>query len=227
MLRTLTVLLLCGLVACGTDETASTDDTDAVVDDGTHPLVPDEFKALWNTEGSCKTEFGDGDQMYMIFEGRVEADGTLTGTERVWWFYADEPESKDCVDTFALSGVALAGEPAALGCTSCEEFYQTRRTLTEDTCRQRYNRVYREDDDGLYQRLMFDTLNEFNDQPNEDDKIGVFHEEKDFFSSGYVTKLYAAETGSKIIPDGEVFGPPATYKWIGRRCQVTWGGGGG
>lgn len=219
------LVLVTLLTACTGEETDSViDDTEVTDQDSPHPLVPEEFKNLWNTEGDCSTEFGDGNQMYMIFEGRVDADGSLTGTEQVWWFYRNRPPEDDCVDTFSISGTDIPGSAESLGCVGCEEFYDVRREITENNCRTNYERVYREDDDGLYQRLMFDTLNEFNDQPNENNKVAVFHEQKKWRDEGYETKLYAGEDGSRITPDGAEHGPPASYRWIGRRCQVGWGG---
>ena len=224
-MRTVWIVSLVALAACAGDEPADTtgvDDTNDIVDDS-HPLVPDEFKFVWNTDGECSNEWGSGDQMYMIFEGRVDAAGNFSGTEQVWWFFADEPDENDCVDTFELTGTALVGDPASLGCSSCEEFYRVTRTLTTDNCNSRqYNRVYREDDSGgLYQVLMIDTKNEFNDQPNENDKIGVFHESWNILRKEYETSLYAADDGSLIVPSGEEFGPPADYKWIGNRCHAA------
>lgn len=217
LVRTLTIALLLA-AACTTDTPGTDTDTDVGTLDDTHPLVPKEFAHLWNTEGGCSTEFGDGDQVYMIFDGKVDADGVLTGTEKLWWFYSGQEESADCVDTFSLSGVTIDSDPT---CSSCEEFYDARRELVEDNCKSNsYAQIYRSDEDGYYQRLMFDTLNEINDQPNEDDKIGVFHQEKGWRNDDLVTKLYASERGSIIIPDGEAHSAPATYRWIGKRCQV-------
>lgn len=229
-MRLLPALLLLAAAGCKTTDAGDDDDTTSdtdPVDDGTHPLVPDEFELLWNVDGECSNEFGDGDQVYVLFEGSVDAEGNLTGTERVWWFYADAPWDEDCVDTWELTGTRVDGEPGALGCNGCEEFYMTRRVRTQDNCSENYDRIYRTDNDGHYQLLMIDTLNEFNDEPNEDNKIGVFHEEKQFGGNNYITKLYASENGSWIAPQGEAHGPPADYRWIGRRCQVSWGGGGG
>ena len=224
------LVLLALLTGCAGEKTDATDgatDDSDTIDDGTPPLVPEEFANLWNTSGECSNEFGDGDKMYMVGEARAEADGSFTATEKVWFFYADEPNSEDCVDTFELSGNAVFGDPGELGYVSAEEFYDVRREFVENNCNERYNRIYRSDDDGLYQRLMIDTLNEFNDQPNENSKISIFHEERNFFGEGYVSKSYAQENGSKITPDGETYGPPASYRWIGTRCNVAFGGGGG
>lgn len=218
-------ILALSAIACGSPSASTTDpgDTDSVQDDS-HPLVPEEYALLWNTEGSCSNEFGDGDQMYMIFDGEVDADGNFSGTEQVWWFFAGEDESKDCVDTFALSGTAVTGDPTALGCVSCEEFYTVRRTITENNCNSnQYARVYQEDDDGLLQNLMIDTLNEFNDSPNEDNRIGVFHEEWNIVQKKYTTKMYAAGPDSQITPSGSEHGPPAAYRWVGDRCHISWG----
>jgi len=226
MLRAASLILLLA-TGCSSDPTDATEDTDTVVDDGTHPLVPEEFELLWNTSGECSNEFGDGDQIYVIGEATVDEAGHLTATERVWWFYADQPNEADCVDTFSIEGDALQGDPSQLGYAGGEEIYDVRREFVETNCGERYGRIYRSDDDGLYQRLMFDTLNEFNDEPNEDDKLGVFHEERDYFGEGYVTKIYANEPGSVVIPKTETHGAPADYRWIGKRCQVAFGGGGG
>jgi hypothetical protein len=222
------IVLLSWGVAC----TGGTPDSDAADTDGgdsaeSDSIVPEEYKFLWNTEGSCSTEFGAGHQMYMLFTGRLEADGTLTGTERVWWFYADKGPEADCVDTFELSGSLVTGEPESLGCASCEHFYTVRRNRTDDQCGERYSSIYRTDDEGLWQTVMLDTLNEFNDQPNEDNRVGVFHEEKQWGGQNYVTKLYAAETGSELVPDGSSHLPPAGLLWHGKRCQMKFGGGGG
>ncbi|MFK7930367.1 MAG: hypothetical protein AB8H79_19420 [Myxococcota bacterium] len=229
-MRLILGVLFLSLSACTgdvTDGSDGTDGTDTNIDDGTHPLVPEEYKFLWNTDGECSTEFGDGNQMYMIFEGRLEADGSLTGTEQVWWFYADQGQEEDCVDTFELTGTRLSGSAESLGCVGCESFYQTRREITENNCRARYNGVYQSDDDGLYQRLMLDTLNEFNDQPNENNKVAVFHEERNWQGGGTSAKLYAGEDGSLLDPDTAVHDAPADIRWIGSRCQVSFGGGGG
>jgi hypothetical protein len=219
--------LFCGilLVGCsGSDEAepngTETDDSDSGVVDS---IVPDEYKFLWNTEGSCTTEFGAGNQMYMLFEGHLAADGTLEGTERVWWFYKDKGPEADCVDTFTLRGTVRTGDPSSQGCASCELFYDTRRTLTEDNCREKYGLVYRTDDAGLYQTLMMDTLNELNDQPNENNKVGVFHQEKQWGQENYITKLYASESGSALSPESEDYAPPAGLKWHGKRCQLKFG----
>lgn len=231
-MRCTPILLGClALVACAsTDATDGTDsDTDASTEDGPHPLVPEEFSLLWNTDGECSNEFGDGNQVYMIGEGRLETDGSLSVDERVFWFYADEPRSADCVDRFTVTASEeLVGDPADLGYSGGEHFYDVRRELTEEGCDDAdYRRLYRSDDDGLYQRLIFDTLNEFNDTPNENDKIAVWHEERNFFGEGYVTKEYAQEPGSVIEPDTDVHGPPATIRWIGKRCVIPFRGGGG
>lgn len=223
-MRWISVMLLLGAVGCESqgDDTEQPTESDPI-DDGTHPLVPDEYQYIWNTEGACSNEWGDGDQMHMIFEGRVDAEGNFSGSERVWWFYADEPIDKDCVDTFQLTGTRAQGDPTSLGCSSCDEFYLARRTLTTDNCgTNQYNRVYREDDDGLYQDLMLDTLTA-NGLPNPDNKIGVFHSEWNILRREYLTKLYANEEGSKLVPEGDEHAPPATYEWIGKRCHISWG----
>ena len=231
MARVLSLLLV--LTACGsstgTDDPDETDtDADTNSEDGPHPLAPEEFQLLWNTEGSCSTEFGDGDQIYMIGEGRLETDGSLVFTETVYWFFADEPRSADCKDVWTITGTELNGDPESLGYAGGEHFYDVRREISDAGCTSgtKYGSVYREDDDGYYQRLMFDLLNEFNDAPNE--KPAVFHEERNFFGQGYVTKLYASEPGSKLTPDdGSTHAPPAEIRWIGKRCVVARRGGGG
>ena len=86
-------LLILGMITvsgCNKDDDGGADsdtDTDTDTDPDYHPLVPEEYRYLWNTEG-CDTS--DGSQGASVYRNATEAtsDGNnFSTTENWYWFF--------------------------------------------------------------------------------------------------------------------------------------------
>ena len=208
------------LVSCdgATDtETQDTEDTGtAECSDNPDASVPEEYRCLWELSYSgCTTSRGGaGKQVYYLMEGRVEADGSISGESRIWWFYPDEWVATDCVDTVSLTGQRVVTDLERLGCGQCEEAFEVTRAVTQDSCSLGYNVLFEEDEDSiLHQTLLFDTHTS-NGDPNEEGKVLVFH--RTTSDQGVSTKEYAR---GNIVPDGAEHEAPYTFTWLGSRCM--------
>ena len=143
----------------------------------------------------------------------MDASGNISGESRIWWFYPDDWNATDCVDTVSLTGTPVVTDLERLGCSQCEEAYEVTREVTTDNCNLGYNVLFNEDEDGYYQTLLFDTKTP-DGQPQEDGNILVFHREVS--DKGESTKEYARGT---MTPEGAEHGPPYTFTWLGSVCR--------
>jgi len=213
------LLLIPALTACdGSQDTEDTDpDTDSPVQCADNPdaSVPEEYRCLWeSTYSGCTTSRGgEGRQIYYLMEGEVDAEGNITGSERIWWFYPDQWAATDCVDTISMSGGPITTDLERLGCGECEEAYEVRREVTVESCQLGYNILFEEDDDGLHQTLLMDTKTP-DGQPQEDGNILVF-QRTSTDGGGMKTEEYARGT---MVPTGQEHGPPYTFSWLGSAC---------
>lgn len=130
----------------------ATDDTDLTDPyGGCHPLIAEYLLELGKdpldasenglcfeliTTTPCTTRRGgEGTRVYRFLEdGRADADGNFSGTERWFWFSGNrETWDEDAVDTISYSGqtsVRFNGEQ--LNCVQCDEIYEATRTIVEN-----------------------------------------------------------------------------------------------
>lgn len=221
LVRTLLTLAGLGLAAsCGGDE-PSVDPTDGGGGGGgcannATADVPEAYRCLWegNYEGCTTSQGRQGRQLYWVIDGQVDADGKITGSERVWWFFPEEWNTDDCVDTLSLDGQEIVTDLERLGCATCEEAYSTVREVQTNNCNLGYNLLFDEDEEGLKQTLLFDTLTP-NGEPNEDNKILVLHRTTDENGSTS-TKEYAR---GNMTPEGAEHAAPYSFTWVGSACR--------
>jgi hypothetical protein len=180
--------------------------------------MPEAYECLWSDDG-CTTNTGaKGNQIYWQFEGRVEADGTLAGTETFWWFFATDGIEEDCVDKLEVTGKRRVTDPDLLGCSTCEEVYDVQKVESPEndlTCRGGYNLFFDQDRSTFSHTILVDT--KITDgSPNENGKTLVLHLKKDPRSGQYAIEEYAR---GNLVPDGAEHGPPGAYTWLGSKCQ--------
>ena len=140
------------------DETSSTDDTDEVDPyNGCHPLIAeylieqglDPLNAqenslcfTLNTTEPCTRRGGrEGTRVYRFMnDGRVDAEGNFSGTERWFWFGGHEDEwDEDEVDLLSYSGsTSFNYTGSQLSCVGCEELYEVTREVVENNTGTRY-----------------------------------------------------------------------------------------
>ena len=215
------LLAVLGLLGCnGSTETDDSDtDTDTDTAPDFHPLVPEEYRYLWNTEG-CETDDGMGATVYRYaVDGRSDGE-KFSVTEQWFWFFPEEGWDADCVDTFTMTGDLASFDYGQLGCSGCEEAYQVTRTLTESNCSINYSTLfgYEEPEDitvfeGV---LMFDSFTP-NEQPNEDNKMLVISGTRVKGNSYSMDIDYAR---GHAYGDNTDYFPPglASYDWVGDTC---------
>lgn len=210
------LFLLLALAACtGSDETDTVDETDTSDASCTeHPLIPEDKACLWAaTEDGCTTGEAPANQLRYLFEGEIDADGNFSGVETVWWFFPMPGFEDDCIDRIEVTGRRLYTDPSTLGCAGCEEVYEVDRVKIEDNCAMGYSFLFPEDQDGLHQTLLLDTMTA-NGEPQDGGNVLVMHREPG--QNGVSTREYARGT---YTPLGAEHAPPATIAWEGARCR--------
>lgn len=121
----MTMLLL--LLACN-DSDANT--KESVVDDYAHPLVPEQYRGLWDEDSyNCEDVV-----YYWAFEGSIDDAGQISGTESWYWFFADEGAATDCKDVFTVSGAEATTPVSDDPCFTCDRDMTATWTLTEQNC---------------------------------------------------------------------------------------------
>lgn len=219
MTRLSALIVIATLIGCGGEEAVETDPGGGPTGCANNPEadVPEEFRCLWevNYDGCTTSKGRQGRQLYWKMTGEVDAEGNITGEEQIWWFFPEEWKTPDCTDVLSIEGQALQTDLEQLGCGTCEEGYETRRAVTENTCNLGYNLLFEEDSTGLKQTLLFDTKTS-NGDPNEDNKILVLHRTKDRQSGALKTEEYAR---GNMQPLGETHGAPYSFTWLGSACQ--------
>lgn len=97
------LLILLPLAACsGGKADAPADSQDTAVDYGDNPIVPDDYRYLWDVDASGCADDEDA-IVYHRFTGEVTATGRLQGQESWYWFFKTAGWDGDCVDTFDVS----------------------------------------------------------------------------------------------------------------------------
>jgi hypothetical protein len=209
-------------------------DTDTDVSDDGHPLAPEKYKWIWNIEGTCETYNNrTGNQVYILAEDvRVEADGSLAGIEKWYWFQEGEGWDGDCVDTFEITGAPKGVDKAQYKCSECEESFEVSRKLVDAQCDLNYNYFlmsydwkegFPDDDpvDSYGALMLMDTLNP-NGNPNEDNKMLVVQSKAT--EDGNITPAWVDTDfarGHAIPDDASEPGPPGTYDWLAEKCIRT------
>lgn len=232
MSRTIAILLLpAALLACNKAE-----DTDTGVDDDSdteqvfHPLVPEKYKYLWDTDG-CVVSSGPsagspGIQIYVLSdEGEASSNGLgrFEALEHWFWFKGGDWAS-DCVDTFRLEGEFATFDYGTFGASQAEEGWLLTRTLVDANCGVTYYTLLGLDprnpppDEEIYGALLFfDTLTP-SGEPNVDNAMLVFGSTQ---VSGYTyTSPNVNYARGHAYPEGEP-GYPAAYDWLGSMCVGT------
>jgi len=199
------------------DSEGDTDDTSGEAEH--HPLVPEKYRYLWNTGGCETTDGKSGVQVYILVDegdGSADASGSLTATERWYWFYGGEWD-EDCVDTFQLTGEFKVFDYTMLGCSECEEAYEVTRRLTEASCGLTYYHIFaleeRPDEEAYQAMVLFDTLTP-SGNPNVDNKMLVMNGSRT--EGGAYAMDYDYARGH-AFPDDEP-GYPSAYDWVGDKC---------
>jgi hypothetical protein len=214
----LALLMTIGCNGATDDDTVDTD-TDTDSDPDYHPLVPEEYRYLWNTEG-CETDEGMGATVYR-YATDAQSDGTtFSVTEQWFWFFPEDGWDADCVDTFTMTGDLANFDYGQLGCSGCEEAYSVKRTLTDSKCNMGYSTLfgYEEPEDitEFDAILMFDSFTP-NETPNEDNKMLVIAGTK-VQGNAYSMDIDYAR-GHAFGESEDYFPPgPATYDWVGNTC---------
>ena len=209
--------------AVTTAETGNTDtsgDTDST-SGGPHPLVPDEFQYLWDTDGCTTLDGQDGVNVYWYAQGSADDAGDLTMTEQWFWFMGQGDVSQDCVDTFSIVGSYDAFDYAALNCAACEEGYSVVRTLTDSTCGVSYHTTFGLEDEPkeqVYEAIeMFDTTTA-GGAANWQNVMDTSH--GDLVPGTTSTYLVSLNWASgHAFPLGKP-GYPSDYDWVGEACYT-------
>lgn len=216
-------LVLAGLVvACkGDDDAEDTGSEDTGGETDYHPLVPEKYRYMWDTDG-CTTEEGKpGVKVYWLVdegEGSANAMGHFTATERWYWFTGDR--DNDCVDEFSIQGDYATFDYGMLGCSECDEAFEIRRTLGESGCNYTYYSIFgleERPEEEIYDAIvLFDTLTP-SGNPNMDNRMLVVQGSET--PDGYVMNRDFAI--GHIYPEGEEYTFPASYDWLGDACFGT------
>lgn len=242
MRPTLTVAAFALALAACSGGTELTDDTDG--DTASAPTsaerlgVPEEFRLLWSTEEGCTTsDGGAGTQIYWHTddaESYEEGGRTFIRATETWYWFHGGSGTADCKDEWEITGEFIISDYERFGCATCEEIFYFTRTLKDQGCQYGYHQLYGYGDDDappeepIYNGyLMFDTHIEFDDSPNEDNKMLVF--------ARYVTPSGSVFNNNYSVPnmsrrdadDPESIGPPGSYTWVGESCVGSSDGGGG
>ena len=211
-----------GTAATDTSETPSGSETGDTSPSGSepHPLIPDEFQYLWDTDGCTTLDGAEGVNVYWYAVGSADDAGDLTMTEQWFWFMGQGDYSQDCVDTFEITGTYDAFDYNALGCGACEEGYAVTRTLVDSTCGVSYHSTFNveeEPEEQVYEGIeMLDTLTPFG-KPNWE--MDVSHADPvppGQYSTYAVTFDWA---DGHAYPYGEP-GYPSDYEWVGEACYT-------
>jgi hypothetical protein len=218
-LTTVTALAACN----GSTDTDTDIDTDTDTDTAPdyHPLVPEEYRYLWNTEG-CETDDGPGASVYRYAVDGVSDGENFSITEQWFWFFPETGWDADCVDTFEMSGNLARFDLGLLGCSACEEAYEVKRVLTTSNCNIMYSSLFNFDDpveltefDSV---LLFDSFTP-NGNPNEENKMLVIGATQTDSGAYSVDVNYAR---GHALGEEEGYFPPAaaTYDWVGDACII-------
>jgi hypothetical protein len=209
----LTLLLLAG---CPSKD-------DAPADTG-NPIVPDEYAEVWDLEGSSCA--GAHAVLYFTFDGTIDDDGALTGTEKWYWFWTTEGWEGDCVDTFDVEGEDSNVNWEDPPCPDCERELETTFELT-DAGRgcdgldyEDYFWNHNVDDDDYSVILELETLD--GDEPYAGAGMTVNAGFEDDGSGGSFTFTDGYATGT-YTPEGDEYDEgAATLSWVvpERICAV-------
>ena len=192
-----------------------------------HPLVPDEFQWLWDTDGCTTYEGGEGINVYWHAQGEADKDGNLTMTEDWYWFMGAGDWSLDCVDTFDIVGEYDAFDYDMLGCGACEQGYLLTRTLVKSNCNlTSYYTMFGQDDqpkEEVYVAIeMLDTLTA-GGIANQYNVMDISH--ADAYPPDQLTSWIVALNWARghYFPDDkdDPRGYPATYDWVGEVCVTV------
>lgn len=125
-MRSFSLFALVSLAAC---DAAATDTAGG--DTAEDPYaIPEDYRDQWDVEAvSCP----EGALGYWTFDGEISG-GTLEGQERWFWFFPDEGDGTDCVDTFDLVAEEKATPVDPDPCYSCDRDFAGTYDLAEKTC---------------------------------------------------------------------------------------------
>jgi hypothetical protein len=222
--------MVLGAVACSGDDakdTVAATDTSAggtgltdTTPSGPHPLVPDEYQYIWDTDGCTTYDGASGVNVYWYAIGSADESGHLVMEERWFWFMGQGDVEQDCVDTFLVEGDYEAFDMNQLGCGACEEGYQVTRTLTEDNCGVDYGSTFgTADEPGEHPYVsleMLDTLSSWG-KPNWENVMDTSH--ADPIPPGQETYWAVSLNWARghVLPWGAP-GYPSDYDWVGESC---------
>lgn len=225
ILRAIVLTLPLAIGCSGDDEepgeTGGTEETGEDTESDVHPLVPEEFGLLWNTEG-CETQDGkDGSQVYWhVTDAAIDASGQFTATERWYWFHSEPGWASDCVDTWSIEGEFATFDYGMLGCSQCEEGYEYTRTLTDSQCSITYYSLFslekeERPDDEIYEgMLLMDTMGPLG---NLNERTLVVNGA--LTPGGYSMNYnYAWGAWTPNNADEPTPGEPGAYSWLGDAC---------
>lgn len=177
-----------------------------LLDRGLDPLDPGENTLCYQliTDTPCTTRNGGtGRRTYRLMdEGRAEADGTFTATER-WFFFNGNPDdyAGDHMDLLTYEGAPSTFKGSDLGCVGCEEVYSATRTVVENPSGTPYAT------DVVF---AFDNMNP-NGGFQEDNKMFIFYAR---YTRQGLTDLDTSYARGFYHPDsGNPGDLPADYSW--------------
>jgi hypothetical protein len=236
------LLPLAVLAACSGGDGGATD-TDGTGEDGITAFerlgAPDKYIDRWNWEDGCETQNGPGVQVYWYSDDAVSVENgdgsfTFTATETWYWFHGGGGGA-DCRDVWEITGTLVTTNYDLLNCSSCEEVYRFERRLVEQGCQYQYHQLFGYEEemappeepvfDGY---LLFDTHNELNDAPNENNGLLVYASFRRPDNQYVSNNNYSLQQQAfRFVDDPDRIGPPGEYEWAGTTCVGTSGGGGG
>ncbi len=109
-------------------ESGGSEDTGA---GGALEAIPEDITAGWDVESvGCPA----GATAYLYFEGEITTDAELRGTESWFWFFPDDGDATDCVDSFRLDGEEEPTPVPDDPCYSCDRDFTVDYVLDSMTC---------------------------------------------------------------------------------------------
>ena len=228
------IITILAAAGCSSDTTEETTNTATASTTSTstgttnpepHPLVPEEYQWIWQTDGCTTYEGSEGSNLYWHAEGSADVNGDIVLTEKWYWFLGNGDWSQDCVDTFEVVGEYDAFDYAMLDCGACEEGYLVTRTLVDSTCNLTYYTMFGNDDqpeEEVYVSLeLFDTLTA-GGIPNQNNIMDISH--GDAYPPGQLGSWLVSlnwARGHAYPMDKKNPGYPSDYDWVGDACVTA------
>ncbi len=194
-----------------------------------HPTVPAEYANLWHTDGCTTSDGKSGNAAYAVFSGRTSADGTLTGTEQWYWFFAEPGCYHDCIDTIEVTGQWANLDPGLYTCSECEETWSVTRELNDSVCGVAYSpflTAYTEtrSPEAPQALVLLDTHTPSGPRYEENKMlvVSVYEDQFQQFNPGNVNVDWALGHAFPDDPDETRVPLDGDYDWVAELCFGAW-----